>query len=115
MPSKKASGLDNIPCSIIKNVARIIAGPLSKIFNKSLSSGAYPDELKDAKITPIFKSGMRSEVNNYRPISVLSVIAKVFEKIVSNQFYEYISSNDRSLIHEPIGFQTFSFYSYSPS
>jgi hypothetical protein len=38
---------------------------LSKIFNKSLSSGVFPDELKDAKITPIFKSGVRSEVNNY--------------------------------------------------
>jgi hypothetical protein len=47
IPSKKASGLDNIPCSIIKNVARIISGPLSKIFNKSLSSGVFPDELKD--------------------------------------------------------------------
>jgi hypothetical protein len=67
---------------------------LSKIFNKSPSSGVFPDELKDAKITPIFKSGVRSEVNNYRPISVLSVIAKIFEKIVFNQFYEYFSSND---------------------
>ena len=71
---KKASDLDNMLCSIIKNVARIISGPLSKIFNKSLSSGVFPDELKDAKITPIFKSGLRCEVNNYRPISVLSVI-----------------------------------------
>jgi hypothetical protein len=43
---------------------------LSKIFNKSLSSGVFPDELKDAKITPIFKSGVRSEINNYSLYSI---------------------------------------------
>jgi hypothetical protein len=77
-----------------KECCKIHICPLSNIFNKSLSSGIFPNALKDAKIIQILKSGVRSEVNNYRPISVLSVIAKVFEKIVFNQFYEYFSSND---------------------
>ena len=67
---------------------------LSIIFNKSLISGIFPDDLKSARVAPIFKSGERSDANNYRPISVLSVIAKVFEKIVFKQFYEYLSDNN---------------------
>ena len=77
-----------------KGVAGIISESLSIIFNKSLISGIFPDDLKNARVTPIFKSGERSDVNNYRPISVLSVIAKVFEKIVFKQFYEYLSDNN---------------------
>lgn len=60
--------------SILKSVAGIVSEPLSKIFNKSILSGIFPDECKlAAKVSPIYKSGGRSNVNNYRPISVLSV------------------------------------------
>jgi hypothetical protein len=82
IPSKKASGLDKIPCNVIKGVAGIISESLSIIFNKSLISGIFPDDIKSARVAPIFKSGERSDANNYRPISVLSVLAKIFEKIV---------------------------------
>ncbi len=94
IPPKKASGLDKIPCNVIKGVAGIISESLSILFNKSLISGIFPDDLKSARVAPIFKSGERSDANNYRPISVLSVIAKVFEKIVFKQFYEYLSDNN---------------------
>ncbi len=94
IPPKKASGLDKIPCNVIKGVAGIISESLSIIFNKSLISGIFPDDLKSARVAQIFKSGERSDANNYRPISVLSVIAKVFEKIVFKQFYEYLSDNN---------------------
>ena len=82
IPSKKASGLDKIPCNVIKGVAGIISESLSIIFNKSLISGIFPDDIKSARVAPIFKSGERSDANNYRPISVLSVLTKIFEKIV---------------------------------
>ena len=68
IPSKKASGSDKIPCNVIKGVASIIPESLSIIFNKSLISGIFPDDLKSARVAPIFVSGERSDVNNYRPI-----------------------------------------------
>ena len=64
IPSKKASGLDKIPCNVIKGVAGIISESLSIIFNKSLISGIFPDDLKSARVAPIFKSGEQSDANN---------------------------------------------------
>ena len=74
---------------MIKGVPGIISESLSIIFSKSLISDIFPDDLKSARVAPIFKSGERSDVSSYRPISVLSVIAKVFEKIFCKQFYEF--------------------------
>ena len=56
-------------------------------------NGIFPDDVKSARVAPIFKSGERSDVSNYRPISVLLVIGKVFKKIFCKQFYEYLSDN----------------------
>ena len=57
-------------------------------------TGTFPDDWKLAKVTPIFKQGDRSDMNNYRPISVISAIAKVFERIVYNQLSSYLSENN---------------------
>ena len=62
------------------------------IFNSSLRKGVFPDIWKVAKVTPIFKSGSRSEANNYRPISVVSVFSRILEKIFHNQIYEYLKA-----------------------
>ena len=79
---------------------------IQKIFNKSLSGGIFPDDWKKAKVTPIFKAGDRSDVNNDRPISVLSVICKVFEKIVFNQLYVHLNGNNFLSDHQS-GFRPF--------
>jgi len=59
-----------------------------------LTTGTFPNDWKSAKVTPIFKQGGRSDMNQYRPISVISAIAKVFERIVYNQLSSYLSENN---------------------
>ena len=93
LKSGKAPGPDGVPTNLVKDAAKFIAKPLAMIFNASLAKGIVPDVWKLAKITPIFKTGARNEKNNYRPISVLSVFAKLFEKIVHDQLSDFLLSN----------------------
>ena len=76
---KKATGLDNLPPKLLKLAARILAPSLTFIFNQSLSSGTVPLEWKLARVTPIFKTGKRQDVNNYRP-SQLFLLSLRFSK-----------------------------------
>ena len=64
------------------------------MFNQSISTGIVPTEWKLARVTPIFKKGARQDVNNYRPISIIPAVAKIFERIIYNQLYEYLNFND---------------------
>ena len=82
LSKSKATGLDNISAKLSRECADLISITLCNIFNNSLSSGLFPDDWKCARVTPLFKQGERTDVNNYRPISVISIIAKVFERIV---------------------------------
>lgn len=90
----KATGLDNISARLIPECADLISVSLSDLFNKSLTSGIFPDDWKCARVTPLFKQGERSDLNNYRPISVIPVIAKVFERIVYDQLYSFLTKED---------------------
>ena len=90
----KATGLDNISARFIRECADLISVPISDLFNKSLTSGIFPDDWKSARVIPLFKQGERSDLNNYRPISVISVIAKVFERIVYDQLYSFLAKED---------------------
>ena len=95
----KSTGPDNLPVKFLKLIALLIAKPLSQLFNKSLSQGIYPNEFKKANVKPIFKSkGSPSDPTCYRPISILSAISKVFEKIVYKNIYQHIT--DHSLLTE---------------
>ena len=76
--TKKANNLDNISCKLIKEAAPIIAESFSDIFNKSITSGIFPSEWKKAKVVPVHKGKERDDMNNYRPISLISVITKDF-------------------------------------
>ena len=80
--------------------APIIYGSLTDIFNLSIASNVFPSDWKVAKISPVFKSGNKSEANNYRPISVLPTIARVFEKLVFEQLYSYFSENKFLYAHQ---------------
>lgn len=101
----KSTGLDNISAKLIRECADIISGPLCDLFNKSLMSGIFPDDWKCARVIPLFKQGESLDLNNYRPISVISVVAKVFERIVYDQLYNFLS-NEGIISKQQSGFRS---------
>ena len=74
--------------------------PLTVITNQSLSTGVFPDKLKNVKITPIFKKNNIQHIENYRPISVLSVFSKIIEKDVYSQLHSYFIENNFFSLHQ---------------
>ena len=90
----KATGLDQISNKVLKLAAPVIYKQLTDLFILSLKSREYPDDWKLAKVSPVFKAGERNDPNNYRPISVLSTISRVFEKLVYEQIYNYLIKNN---------------------
>lgn len=98
--TKKAAGLDNIPCNLLKIAADAVSPSLVCIFNQSIATGIFPSNWKMAKVSPIFKQGNKSDVNNYRPISIISVVGKIFEKIISDQFSDYLNANNLLTTHQ---------------
>ena len=87
---KTSSGDDNISTKLLIYILPIIGEVLLYLINLSLETGYIPDELKIAKVIPIYKnSGAKDDFTNYRPISLLSALSKLFEKVVEQQVYEY--------------------------
>ena len=84
---------DDIPLFIIKEAAPSIIEPLTHIVNSSLQTGIIPAVCKKARVTPIHKSGDKSDPNNYRPISILPFIGKVIEYFVGQQLTKYMEDN----------------------
>ena len=87
----KAPGIDEFRPRVIKSVIPELSEPLCHIFNLSLSKGIFPQKLKLAKVSPVFKSGNKEELTNYRPISVLSVFSKILERIVYKRTMDFLN------------------------
>ena len=94
LKENKAYGFDNIHPKFLKVSKEIISEPLAYIINKSITEGIVPDNLKIAKIIPLFKSGDATSPNNYRPVSILPVISKIFEKAMYKRLIKYLDSNN---------------------
>ena len=77
----KSSGVDGIPPKLPKEIVEQISAPLAKAFNLLLEEGIVPSEWKEANITPLFKKGSRNKPNNYRPVSLTSVVCKLLETL----------------------------------
>ena len=77
----------------MKDGSSIIAQPLAHVINLSLLQGVVPDDLKSARVVPIFKKNDKTSVGNYRPVSILSIVSKVFEKVVYDQVESYFKDN----------------------
>ena len=91
---KKACGPTSVPSYILYFMQKELAGPLTKIANICLSTGIHPDKLKIAEITPIYKKGSKLSTSNYRPISLLSNINKIFEKLVYSRVFNFANKFD---------------------
>ena len=89
----KAVGYDCIPMSIIKQSISITSTPLAHVFNLSINHGIVPDEMKVARVIPLFKSGDSATFTNYRPVSILPSFSKFLERIVYNRLLNYIDKN----------------------
>ena len=94
MKRKKTTGSDNLPAGMLKDSASTISSPLSFIINLSLRQGMVPSEWKVASVTPIHKSGPKNEFENYRPISVLSILSKILERIVHKQLLTHFETEN---------------------
>ena len=90
----KATGPFSIPTKLLKIIKLLISEPLDYIFNISFATGIVPDKLKMAGVIPIYKKGLRTEISNYRPISLLSIFNKILESIVYNRLVSYFNKHD---------------------
>ena len=87
----KASGPDCIPVVVLKNCEPELSYILAKLFNKCLKESCCPDCWKASSVVPVFKNvGERSSVKNYHPVSLVSVVSKVFEKLVNNRIVDHL-------------------------
>ena len=87
----EAAGIYNLPGRFLKDGAVILAKPVIEICNLSIKSRIFPDPCKLAKLKPIFKKGSRMDPSNDRPISLLPLISKIFEKSVHDQMIDYLA------------------------
>lgn len=102
--NSRACGIDEFKIQPIKAVAQYICQPLSHICNLILNSGDFPDVLKIAKVSVIFKSGDPNDMNNYRPISVLPIFSKVIEQVINTRILSFCKTN-HIIAEQQYGFQ----------
>ena len=104
LKSNKAVDIFHFPIQIIKQISDLIAEPLASIINNSFATGIFPDSLKIAKVIPLFKSGSTNDIKNYRPISILPIFDKIFEKIMHRRLTKFLNANNL-LTTRQYGFQ----------
>jgi len=102
LKSKNSHGYDEIPIKILKVSLPFIILPLIYICNKSLLKGLFPTWLKFSQIIPLWKKGKKSDISNYRPISLLTSFSKIFEKVIFNRLRNHLNN---ILAHEQYGFR----------
>ena len=81
----KAAGIDNISGKFLKDSANVLAKPISEICNLSIKNSVFPTDCHIAKLKPLFKKGSTTLSKNYRPIPLLPLISKIFEKVIHDQ------------------------------
>ena len=100
LPNKNSSGYDNISNILLKKLKFPLLKPLNIIFNKSISSGIFPEKMKLADVFPLHKGKEKFLPTNYRPISLLLTISKVFEKLIYIRTYSFLNENDQLYVSQ---------------
>ena len=90
MKDNKSPGVDGIPPKLLKEIVDQISTPLANLFNLSLEEGIVPSEWKEANITLLFKKGSRKKPENYRPVSLTSVVCKLLETLIRDHMVEFL-------------------------
>lgn len=104
LKNNKAPGKDGFKSEIIKDLKDFISKPLCHIFNRSISTGIFPKLFKEAIITPLYKSGEKHLIENYRPISLISNFGKIFEKILKKKLTIFLKKH-KIISEQQYGFQ----------
>ena len=92
--NNKSSGPSSIPTKVFKTFAKPLSKLLVDLINLSLSTEKFPSTLKTAEVIPVFKKGGKLDCNNYRPISLISNISKIIEKLMHSRLYLYLEQNN---------------------
>ena len=90
MKDNKSPGVDGISPKLLKEIVEQISTPLAKVFNLSLEEGIVPSEWKETNITPLFKKGSTNKPENYRPVSLTSVVCKLLETLIRDYMVEFL-------------------------
>ena len=89
LDSSKAIQESDIPVKLIKENSDLFAEIICKYFNESLEKSKFPDCFKLANVTPVFKKGTRTSKSSYRPVSILPILSKLFDRLISKQLSEF--------------------------
>ena len=90
LKARKATQITDIPVKILKENADIFSAYICDFLNETIKSGKFPAILKNGDITAVFKKGFKGSKENYRPVSILPIISKIFEKIISKQNTDFM-------------------------
>ena len=94
LKNNKSTVPSSIPKKLFKQVKKPLSDPVTLLINLTFSEGKFPSILKVGKIFPVHKKGCKTEVTNYRPISLLSNISKIIEKVVHDRLYMFLEQNN---------------------
>src|SRR5215510_2199867 len=91
LKSSNSCGYDEVPMNLLKLCSSFISSPLNYICNRTLFTGIFPDRLKYATVRPLFQKGNKYDINNYRPISILTSFSKIFVKVMHTRLLKHLT------------------------
>ena len=105
LPNKSSSGHDRVSNVLLKEIIAQITEPLCMIFNQSLQTGEFPNDMKLAEVVPLYKNKEHYFESNYRPISLLTTISKILDKVVYKRVYKFLTESSQ-LYDNQYGFRS---------